>query len=312
MRRILLLAMVAAAATTALHAADGAMPIWEPTVITQPGHYVVTRDITTAAGPVLNIQVANVSIDFNCNTLETADAAAAVVHYIPPPTEADHADGSIRIFNGTLHGGMYGVLVEGPAQTAVALHDLRIGSATEAAVKVDNVGSLEARGIIVIDAKVGMDLATDTSAGDPRGQASISDVSIQAEGGIHCASVNCDVRDGVFDIGSAVATTPALMLTDAVGGGARGIIIVNSMPAGSNPMVELIGSRGIIIVNSRVYGGGASGISPCVRSDATSHDTRIQHSSLSGCGQEGVRLLSDGNVVADNSINDNGTDGIHV
>ena len=46
-------------------AADGAIPIWEPTTINQPGRYVVTRNITHNVNPVISIDADNVFLDLN-------------------------------------------------------------------------------------------------------------------------------------------------------------------------------------------------------------------------------------------------------
>ncbi len=46
------------------------MPVAEaPTTITAPGHYVLTRDISAASGPVLDIQADGVTVDGNGHTI---------------------------------------------------------------------------------------------------------------------------------------------------------------------------------------------------------------------------------------------------
>ena len=60
MRKISILALAAlvsllAAQPMHLLAADGAIPIWEPTTIGEPGHYIVTRNIEgVAEEPVID------------------------------------------------------------------------------------------------------------------------------------------------------------------------------------------------------------------------------------------------------------------
>jgi len=58
-----------------LIAADGAIPIWEPTTITEPGKYVVTRDISGGIG----IEADDVELDLNGFTI--ADASTQIVAY---------------------------------------------------------------------------------------------------------------------------------------------------------------------------------------------------------------------------------------
>jgi hypothetical protein len=80
---------VAMFAGSFLQAGDGKTPIWEATTLSSPGNYIVTRDIVTAAGPVLNILMENVTVDLNGFTLRTADPSAAVVRFAPPAAPAD-------------------------------------------------------------------------------------------------------------------------------------------------------------------------------------------------------------------------------
>lgn len=47
-------------------AADGAIPIWAPTTITEPGNYVLTRDIELPGVPtVIAIAASYVDLDLN-------------------------------------------------------------------------------------------------------------------------------------------------------------------------------------------------------------------------------------------------------
>jgi len=52
-----------------LIAGDGAIPIWEPTTITEPGSYIVTRDISNG-GNVIEISANNVDLDLGGFTLD--------------------------------------------------------------------------------------------------------------------------------------------------------------------------------------------------------------------------------------------------
>ena len=48
--------LVMATTATGLWADEGRIPLYQPTMITQSGHYVVTQDISSAAGVILDIQ----------------------------------------------------------------------------------------------------------------------------------------------------------------------------------------------------------------------------------------------------------------
>lgn len=65
--------------TTPLIAADGAIPVWEPT-ITEPGRYVLTRNITSSTGPVLYISsVGDVHLDLGGFTVEFTGSNSSAI-----------------------------------------------------------------------------------------------------------------------------------------------------------------------------------------------------------------------------------------
>ncbi len=72
--------LVAATVGLPVSAGDGATPLWEPTTISTPGSYVLTRDIVSAVNPVLTITASNVQLDLNGFRIEgDADIFAADV-----------------------------------------------------------------------------------------------------------------------------------------------------------------------------------------------------------------------------------------
>jgi len=91
MRIPVVVATLSFLATTTLFAADGAIPIWKRTHITEPGHYVVTRDITESPY-VIQVYADNVTLDLNGHTLTTTGA---------PTVEAFDVRGLV-IRNGTI------------------------------------------------------------------------------------------------------------------------------------------------------------------------------------------------------------------
>ena len=97
---VLLVALV----TVAPHAGDGRIQIWEPTTITQSGHYVVTRDITTSGQSVILIQppATRVTLDLNGFTL-TTDSSMTVI------SAGNAINDAHTIRNGTIVGGFNGI-----------------------------------------------------------------------------------------------------------------------------------------------------------------------------------------------------------
>lgn len=86
---------------------DGAAPLWQPTTITQSGKYRVTRNITSATFPAIDILADDVEIDLNGFTV-TGGIRGFALNASPDPTT--------KIENGTVVGQ---VLVASGGGTAV-------------------------------------------------------------------------------------------------------------------------------------------------------------------------------------------------
>src|SRR5438093_788677 len=82
---------------------EGRIPIFQPTTITQPGHYILTRDVAAASGPLLVIQADHVTLDLNGRMVSSSGVTSNLVQI---------ADGfrDITVRNGRLRGGNAGVL----------------------------------------------------------------------------------------------------------------------------------------------------------------------------------------------------------
>jgi parallel beta-helix repeat protein len=64
-------------ASAPLFGADGATPIWQQTIITQPGHYAVTRNLTGVSA-VIRIEADDVDVDLNGFTLSNTGAGSVI------------------------------------------------------------------------------------------------------------------------------------------------------------------------------------------------------------------------------------------
>ncbi len=110
---ILAFAVLGAMAAVPTLGAEGRTPIWEPVVISDPGKYIVTRDIAAAGGPIIDIIVDNVDIDLNGFSLETGGADPVIVG----------GGSNISIRNGVLLAGAMGIRLQ-PAQN-VTIEDVK-------------------------------------------------------------------------------------------------------------------------------------------------------------------------------------------
>ena len=102
----LITAALTAAALFPLRAADGRIPIASvPYTITQPGVYYLTRDLTLASGSAITVNASNVEVDLAGHTLTLGDTFGI-------PIAIGSTSGNIRITNGRLLGGQFGVDIE--------------------------------------------------------------------------------------------------------------------------------------------------------------------------------------------------------
>ncbi len=305
--------LAAALAAGAAFAADGAIPLWERTVITMPGSYVVTRDISSSSGPVLDIQVGGVSVNLNGFTLSVTAATEPVVKIA---SVAGVEPQPFRIANGMIEGGLHGVHALNAERKRLRLDDLTIRGASESAVRMDNVGDLEAKGIIIVETKVGFDLMG--SPVDPPFHpiARISESSIRADRGIRCTGVTCALARNAV----ASCVTP-LILEDAGGSEAEhNQFVMPGVSCGFNPQPEPPG-EGILVMNStgvslhgnEVMGTDVgNGINHGIAFDAMSDGGEVLGNIVRDFGDDGIRVMGNTCSVRDNLVSSNGGVGLRL
>jgi hypothetical protein len=112
---VTILASFLAALPGALLAAEGAAPIWQPTTITQPGKYILTRNVNASSvAPVITIAASNVDLDLNGFTITQTTNDSVVIR-------ADDVNG-LSIHSGTItgNGGRFrGIVLSNVTQFAV-------------------------------------------------------------------------------------------------------------------------------------------------------------------------------------------------
>src|SRR4030095_7331838 len=98
--------LVCALGGTQVRSNEGRVPIFEPTTIVDPGHYVVTRDFV-APGTAITIAANDVTLDLNGYTLTGPVSCAGDPHVIVVDTAT--ATRGIVIRNGRLINGCAGI-----------------------------------------------------------------------------------------------------------------------------------------------------------------------------------------------------------
>src|SRR3989454_11597311 len=80
MKRLVLACLVVTGLHVAMFRADEArIPVYQPTIITQPGHYILTRDIAGGAGNVITNQANDGTLDLNGRTIRDANPVALIM-----------------------------------------------------------------------------------------------------------------------------------------------------------------------------------------------------------------------------------------
>jgi len=310
--RFTIILFVLMVAGTLVVAGDGKIPIWEATTITASGHYIVTRDITTAAGSALNIQGRDVTVDLNGFTVATADANAAVINHAP-------VVGTGRFYllgGGKLKGGSYGLKsgdAASPDGADFLIWNTQIVNSTEAAVKLTNFNSLSAHGIVIVDGKVGFDLVG-AAPPEPSHTVMISHSSIQADVGIHCTGLTCDISHNTL---ASCAT--AIWVEDALGGTAsqNGISIPGSdvcfNPQPEPPAIGITNSPGYTATHNTINGVMTGvGTSPGIQITAGSNDAFIMDNAISGFDGDGIQVMANDAMIVGNLVNRNGGHGLSI
>jgi Right handed beta helix region len=303
--RLVVALLLTAAAATPVSAAEGRFPVWTATSITEPGHYILTQDVTASSGPVVSILADGVTLDLNGHTIRTTDASQPVILI----GGAAGSENGIIVIDGKVEGGRHGILYQAPPDdgTPLVLEDLTIAGSADAAVKGVGFSQISAKGITIVNSLVGFDLQASAPGTPPPPvppSARIREAQIRGAGGIHCTGVVCSLREISFELDLPGAATPmsALRFSDATGGEAVGIIIINSLPSASSfPIVDVLGVCWLTLTDLTIVGP-AIGTQPCIHMDPASRDFIIRNSVLSRCGGDGIRSEGINGVLKGNLV----------
>jgi hypothetical protein len=126
--------------TLPVWSAEGRQPVWVPgTILGTDGHYIVTRDIIGAAGPIIDIAAPRVTLDLNGFTLENAGGADPVIVISGPVIE-------VTIRNGKIFGGSESIFrIPGPVGRTVIIEDIQSKGAMADAIRIEDVRNVEIR-----------------------------------------------------------------------------------------------------------------------------------------------------------------------
>lgn len=305
------LMLAGAAAVTSLPAVNGDIPIFQATTITQPGRYVVTRDITTQ-GNVIVIQAGGVTLDLNGHTIKSVAGSGVVLDI---PGQAGIIVPCDIVANGRIVGGDTGIkVVNLPAVTPLIVDKVGIVMPMFDCIDVPGTARLNVRGSWLRECgRNGIRMIGNGTGGLEVEDTVITDV--QGSGIFASATEGVTVRastirrfglDTSADSGGVRVISPGklgLSVLDSVlcDGSARGAGLLLEM-AGSTAPVSITGNQ--------IAGNGLSGI------DLRQGTARITGNTISANLAEGIRVDSAGiigpNMISGNSILDNMLNGANI
>lgn len=285
-RKPIVFLALAALASSAVVAAEGRIPIWQPVTISSPGKYFVSRNV---AGPsvVIDVQASDVEIDLNGMRLETTGSNAVI--------RASSVDGVV-VRNGTVVGGLSGIRFEESRQ--IVVEDVRCESSGVGIRLVDSTHFALRRNLVQFADERGIDVqSVDAATGHgvlERNivQASVNGIRVQS--GLGVLLDRNTIQSSTFAGLEIVSSTGTLVVQN----------IVES--ANTDDGIVLQGSSRNKLYNNVVSLSAAHGI----RLDAGSSDNLVLDNSSSGNGGEGLRIEGDRNHVEGNVLNSNASFGL--
>src|SRR5262245_40994442 len=121
---------------------EGRIPIAGPKVITQPGAYVVTRDILVPSGIALDVRADGVTIDLNGHTISSTGILEDLLSI------SGCGARGVAVRNGHFQGGRRAIHAIPPGPCRLSVHDVQIGDPDVRGILVDEAGQVEIHGIM--------------------------------------------------------------------------------------------------------------------------------------------------------------------
>lgn len=285
------LALSCALSAGFVHAGEGRRLIAEPTTISEPGTYVVTRDIAVTSGDVITVQASPVTIDLNGKSLSLSGSVGTAIRFRTSASTA--AQPFLLVADGRLSGGLSAVRTEGDGDATVTLRGLEIESTSQDAI------ALRAGKVVLLDNRIsrpgidGIDVTKPTSSADLSGV--IANNVIQAPG---AAGIFVTDGDGLRIEGNVIRAAGNDGIWCRFSQGAR--ITGNAIEGSGDAGIEFTGSLAIINDNT-VVNSGSSGISI----GSSSRGNLIRGNVAARSTGDGLVISSDRNLIDRNQLTDN-------
>ena len=288
------------ASISPLSADEGRTPIYQPTTITQSGHYIITRNISVTSGDAITIQANEVTLDLNGKTIASSSTSGYLIAIA-------NGYSNITIRNGFLAGGSEGVHYSNSStRTRLYLENLAIRNSASYGMEIfgaEHVDVISCR--IYSSGSSGIYL----HGGSALFSGSVINSSVNGAGasGIELNGLTSgEVRGNtVLNFGTA-GYSHGISLNTVFGQNAKGNLVDGNTVSGGGSddagITIAVGSAYNLIINNTITSNGI-GISVNSNGNSASRNLIANHSS------HGIEIYGNYNLIEQNQIVGNGTGG---
>lgn len=265
-RAILCFTLAGLLGITAIPAAPASIPIYQPTVITEPGHYIVTRDIEVDSGYAIEIQSDDVTLDLNDHRIISTSDSDAVINF----------GWRTRVVfrNGQVKGGSFGIEGWGAGYGTVRIERILFVDSYGSAVYLESVRHFEIVSC-VFDRPTGHGIQLNCVNGPCSGHI-VDNAIIGAGSGIYLIYANDTIIQR-----NVITEAEGMCIQDIYPNGGN---TIEGNSCSISPWAGLAASRGIAI--------------------DMAHKDRIVGNTVKGFSNYGIWVRGDGNLIADNVVGD--------
>lgn len=281
---------------------EGRIPIYQQTTITQPGYYMLTRDVTASTGHAITVQANNVILDLNGRTIQATGPGGNYAVYI--------LDGytNTTIKNGRVVA-VGSVIYSDPATPITALVDgVQVESAGNNAIVFRNTTQVDVRNCIVTATGGTAILVMNLSGATTLARIVNNKVTSSGSGGAGIQVENPfggEIRSNVIRINGTSGNGITLSNGSSTTLGA--VVIEGNDIAGGTAGVQLAaGVSGNLVRSNVMRGGTTNGILDAAGSD----DNLILQNQISKYGSHGIWVQGSRSLIEGNVSNSNGTSGV--
>ncbi len=304
--RMILLGAVGVALTAPAAADEARRHLYQPTTITEPGEYLVTRDLAAIAGSALVIDADGVRLDLGGRTLTTGDPASPVISIAGGRSE-------VAIRNGRLEGGASGIVYSSAAvRTHLSIEDVDIAGAGDWGIYVFGAEHLELLRCRIRNTGTWDGIYAHGASGAFGARLVDNTVETVGRAGLYLYGLaGGEVRGNlVRGHAQSAATGDGLFLSGDPGWAAGGNTVVGNIlhgGAGSAAGLEIAAdSPNNLLAGNIATNNGGQGIR------VASPGNRATGNTVSGNGVHGFSIATSRNVVRGNRVTGNGGHGVRV